>query len=200
MNFSNLRWISRLFYHDGLSPNTILKSRSSATAMWMWHLMTRSVSPKTILSWIKHRMRTEDKRVNWSIHTWHSLIKYSSTKTVGNTLTFPIYFSPPPSCPEIESHSILVRYTLSSQSWEGREYKISSIHQSNQITYSGKESYFHWLCHLWGTTQRSPLSTIRMVILMAVMRDGTSDHQFLLVEDGEGRKEPMTENKQTNKK
>lgn len=32
---------------------------------------------------------------------------------------------------------------------------------------------------------------------MAVMRDGTSDHQFLLVEDGEGRKEPMTEkNKQ----
>lgn len=36
-----------------------------------------------------------------------------------------------------------------------------------------------------------------MVILMAVMRDGTSDHQFLLVEDGEGRKEPMTEkNKQ----
>lgn len=149
----------------------------------MRHLMTRSVSPETVLSWIKHRMRPEDKHVNWFIHTWHSLIKHSSTKTVGNTHA--------PFSPLVLNRISFWSDTYSAHKAQKAEYQISSIHQGNQIKWERK------LFPLALSPVRQNAKVTPSSGHWAVLRDDTSDHQFLLVEDG-GKKRAMTEtNKQT---
>ena len=120
MDLSNFRWISRLFYPTtGCHwTHTIFKSRPCATAKWMWHIMTRIDPPLTVLSWLKHRMRTEYMHVHWSIRTWHPSIKTSvpwQFETVGH---FKCTFFPP-ILKWRDSYSTLAKHTLNSQSSEG---------------------------------------------------------------------------------
>lgn len=94
MDLSNFRSQSSLTLQQAVTEHTpylkadCVQQLSECGTSWPelilpWHL-----------SWLKHRMRTEYKHVHWSIHTWHSSIKHSSTMTVWNSLVFQMHFFP----------------------------------------------------------------------------------------------------------
>lgn len=60
----------------------------------MWHFMTRTDPPLTLLLWLKHRMRTDYEHLHRYVHKWHSSIKHFSTMRVWIRLTFQMNFYP----------------------------------------------------------------------------------------------------------
>lgn len=122
----------------------------------MWHFMTRTDLPSTLLLWLKHGMRKDYEHLHTSVHTWHSSIKHFSTITVLISLTFQMHFFPF-LLKWRHSYSILAKHIHNSQSSRRHcflkaLFQISSTQWGNQSNLCRRRTYFHCFCHLSART------------------------------------------------